>query len=349
VETDRAITALLAATARAWGKVTVHAKSTPGFIVNRLARPFYGEAWRVLQESGGDPASLDAVMRDCGGFPMGPFELMDLIGHDVNLAVTQSVFEATFFDRRYTPSLPQQELVRAGRLGRKRGRGIYDYRDDTALPAAQVEPGADPVSRVVLVGSLGLATPIVTRLESAGVDVVRVQGKAGGPGWLEIGSARLMLSDGRPATRRALEEGHQHLVLFDLALDYAATPRLGLARADQCGDAAFRTLCATLSRAGFACTPIDDVAGLIVLRTVTMLVNEAADAVATGICSVDAVDEAMRHGVNYPRGPMAWAEAVGLDFFAHALGNLRDHYGEERYRTSVLIQRRGWTGRGFKE
>jgi 3-hydroxybutyryl-CoA dehydrogenase len=349
VETDPAITALLAATARAWGKVTVHAKSTPGFIVNRLARPFYGEAWRVLQEAGGDPASLDAVMRDCGGFPMGPFELMDLIGHDVNLAVTQSVFDATFFDRRYTPSLPQQELVRAGRLGRKRGRGIYDYRDDTALPAAQVEPGADPVSRVVLVGSLGLATPIVTRLESAGVDVVRVQGKAGGPGWLEIGSARLMLSDGRPATRRALEEGHQHLVLFDLALDYAATPRLGLARADQCGDAAFRTLCATLSRAGFACTPIDDVAGLIVLRTVTMLVNEAADAVATGICSVDAVDEAMRHGVNYPRGPMAWAEAVGLDFFARALGNLRDHYGEERYRTSVLIQRRGWTGRGFKE
>ena len=90
-------------------------------------------------------------------------------------------------------------------------------------------------------------------------------------------------------------------------------------------------------------------AGLIVLRTVAMLVNEAADAVATGICSVDAVDEAMRHGVNYPRGPMAWAEAVGLDFFARALANLRGHYGEERYRTSVLIQRRGWTGRGFNE
>lgn len=349
VETDAAITAQLAATARAWGKTTVHARSTPGFIVNRLARPFYGEAWRVLLEAGGDPASMDAVMRDCGGFPMGPFELMDLIGHDVNLAVTQSVFEATFFDRRYTPSLAQQELVRAGRLGRKRGRGIYDYRDGATPPAPRVEAGAEPARRVVLVGSLGLATPIVTRLENAGVDVVRVQGQAGASGWLEIGSARLMLSDGRPATQRATQEQHRHLVLFDLALDYATTPRLGLARADVCGDAAFRSVCATLTRAGFACTPLDDVAGLIVLRTVAMLVNEAADAVATGICSVDAVDEAMRHGVNYPRGPMAWAEAVGLDFFARTLANLRTHYGEERYRTSVLIQRRGWTGRGFNE
>lgn len=353
VETDPAVTAMLAATARAWGKVTVHARSTPGFIVNRLARPFYGEAWRVLAESGGrdstDAASIDAIVRDCGGFPMGPFKLMDLIGHDVNLAVTQSVFEATFYDRRYTPSLAQQELVRAGRLGRKRGRGIYDYRDGAAPPAPRVEPGAEPAQRVVLVGSLGLATPIVTRLEKAGIDVVRMQGKDGAPGWLEIGSARLMLTDGRPATRRAVEEGQRHLVLFDLALDYATTPRLGLARGDLCGDAAFRSVCATLAQAGFACTPLDDVAGLIVLRTVAMLVNEAADAVATGICSVDAVDEAMRHGVNYPRGPMAWAEAVGLDFFARALANLRDHSGEERYRTSVLIQRRGWTERGFKE
>jgi 3-hydroxybutyryl-CoA dehydrogenase len=245
--------------------------------------------------------------------------------------------------------LAQQELVRAGRLGRKRGRGIYDYRDGAQPPAPRVDAGAEAARRVVLVGSLGLATPIVSRLEAAGIDVVRVQGKAGVPGWLEIGSARLMLSDGRPATRRALEDEHGHLVLFDLALDYAATPRLGLARADQCGDAAFRSVCATLTAAGYACTPLDDVAGLIVLRTVAMLVNEAADAVATGICSVDAVDEAMRHGVNYPRGPMAWAEAVGLDFFARALANLRDHYGEERYRTSVLIQRRGWTGRGFNE
>lgn len=349
VQTDPQVAERVAATAQRWGKHTVFARSTPGFIVNRLARPFYAEAWRAYTESVADCATLDAIVRDCGGFPMGPFELMDLIGHDVNLAVTRSVFDSTFGDRRYAPALAQVELVRAGRLGRKSGQGIYDYRDGAAKPEPQVEPGADPVARIVAVGSLGLATPIITRLEAAGIDVVRVQGQAGAAGWLEIGPARLMLSDGRPATRRAVEDGHRHLVLFDLALDYATTPRLGLAPADPCGAAAFRTVCATLTRAGFACSRLDDAAGLIVLRIIAALVNEASDAVAYGICTADAIDDAMRHGVNYPRGPMAWAEAVGLDFFARVLANLREHYGEERYRTSVLIQRRGWTQRGFRE
>ncbi len=349
VQTDPRIAERIAATAQRWGKHTVFARSTPGFIVNRLARPFYAEAWRAYTENVADAATLDAIVRDCGGFPMGPFELMDLIGHDVNLAVTRSVFDATFGDRRYAPALAQVELVRAGRLGRKSGQGIYDYRDGAAKPGPQVEPGADPVARIVAVGSLGLATPIIARLEAAGIDVVRVQGQTGAAGWLEIGPARLMLSDGRPATRRAVEEGHRHLVLFDLALDYATTPRLGLAPADQCGSAAFRTVCATLARAGFACSRLDDAAGLIVLRIIAALVNEASDAVAYGICTADAIDDAMRYGVNYPRGPMAWAEAVGLDYFARVLANLREHYGEERYRTSVLIQRRGWTQRGFSE
>jgi 3-hydroxybutyryl-CoA dehydrogenase len=338
-------------TAESWGKKPAYAKSTPGFIVNRIARPFYGEAWRAYTEGAADPATIDAVVRDCGGFPMGPFELMDLIGHDINFAVTRSVFEATFGDRRYAPSLAQHELVRAGRLGRKTGRGIYDHRAGTSKPAPSVEPGSEPVQRIVAIGSLGIATPIITRLENAGVDIVRVQGPRGAQtasaGWLEIGEARLMLTDGRPATRRAAEERHEHLVLFDLALDYATTPRLGLARADQCGPAAFRTVCATLTRGGFACSPLDDVAGLVVLRLIAMLVNEAADAVLHGICSVEAIDVAMRYGVNYPRGPMAWSEQVGLAVFARALANLREHYGEERYRTSALIARKGYTGAGF--
>jgi 3-hydroxybutyryl-CoA dehydrogenase len=280
---------------------------------------------------------------------MGPFELMDLVGHDVNFAVTRSVFDATFGDRRYTPALAQQELVRAGWLGRKSGRGIYDYRPGAVRTEPKVEAGSDPVTRVTLVGSLGIATPILTRMEGAGIEVVRVENRNHTAGWLEIGSARLMLSDGRCATERALDVDCPQLVLFDLVLDYATAPRLALARADQCGEAAIRTACATLARAGFACARIDDVAGMVVLRTIAMLVNEAADAVAYGICTADGIDESMRHGVNYPRGPMAWAEAVGLDYFALVIGNLRAHYGEERYRTSVLIQRRGWIGAGFEE
>ncbi|MBN3835285.1 3-hydroxyacyl-CoA dehydrogenase NAD-binding domain-containing protein, partial [Burkholderia sp. Ac-20344] len=133
----------LVATAAAWGKQPVMAKSTPGFIVNRVARPYYAEALRVLNEQGGAPASIDAVMREAGGFRMGPFELMDLIGHDVNFAVTESVFRAYFNDPRYTPSLIQQELVNAGFLGRKSGRGFYAYADGATPPAPDLEAPRD--------------------------------------------------------------------------------------------------------------------------------------------------------------------------------------------------------------
>jgi 3-hydroxybutyryl-CoA dehydrogenase len=108
-------------------------------------------------------------------------------------------------------------------------------------------------------------------------------------------------------------------------------------------------VCATLGEAGFACSPLDDVAGLVVMRLIAMLVNEAADAVLLGTCSAQAIDVAMRYGVNYPRGPMEWAEQVGLRVFARALANLREHTGEERYRTSALITRKGYTGAGFHE
>ncbi|HKW49774.1 MAG TPA: 3-hydroxyacyl-CoA dehydrogenase NAD-binding domain-containing protein [Gemmatimonadaceae bacterium] len=117
-----------------WKKIPVIASDTPGFIVNRIARPFYGEALRLLDEGVADVATIDWAMRELGGFRMGPFELMDFIGNDVNYAVTRSVFEAFFFDPRYRPSLTQRRLVEAGFLGRKSGRGYYDYRQGASKP-----------------------------------------------------------------------------------------------------------------------------------------------------------------------------------------------------------------------
>ncbi|MFF5422701.1 3-hydroxyacyl-CoA dehydrogenase NAD-binding domain-containing protein, partial [Streptomyces misionensis] len=108
-------------TMKTWGKTPVRCADTPGFIVNRIARPFYAEAFRVYEERGADPATIDAVLRECGGFRMGPFELTDLIGQDVNEAVTRSVWDSFFQDPKFTPSLAQRRLVESGRLGRKTG------------------------------------------------------------------------------------------------------------------------------------------------------------------------------------------------------------------------------------
>jgi 3-hydroxybutyryl-CoA dehydrogenase len=118
-----------------WKKLPVRASDTPGFIVNRIARPFYGESIRMLEEGVADVPTIDWAMKELGGFRMGPFELMDFIGNDVNYAVTSSVFEAMFYDPRYRPSLTQRRLVEAGFLGKKSGRGYYDHRADAVQPA----------------------------------------------------------------------------------------------------------------------------------------------------------------------------------------------------------------------
>ncbi|MDY7094479.1 MAG: 3-hydroxyacyl-CoA dehydrogenase NAD-binding domain-containing protein [Acidobacteriota bacterium] len=120
-----------------WGKTVVEAQDTPGFIVNRVARPFYGESLRLVEEGIASPATVDWALKELGGFPMGPFELMDLVGNDVSLKVTETVFHEMGYDPRYRPSLLQRRLVQAGRLGRKSGRGFYDYRDDTERPAPE--------------------------------------------------------------------------------------------------------------------------------------------------------------------------------------------------------------------
>lgn len=343
------------ATAAAWGKSPVHAKSTPGFIVNRVARPFYAEGLRLLLEQAADPATLDAVMREAGGFRMGPFELMDLIGHDVNFSVTQSVYHAYFGDPRFTPSVLQQEMVDAGFLGRKSGRGFYDYsagsvKAEPQTEAPRVRPDAVGISMEP--GVTGAVTePLERRLRSAGFNVAHRKplpnsSENEAPAF-HCNGAALFLTDGRSATERAAANKHPDTVLYDLVLDYDNAKRIALARADQCSDAAYNAVVGLLQAAGLAVTRLEDVPGMAVMRTVAMLANEAADAVNQGVCSAQAVDIAMQKGVNYPRGPLAWADSVGVAHVATVLSNLAAGYGEDRYRVSPLLRRKVASGGRF--
>lgn len=216
----------------AWGKSPVLAKDTPGFIVNRVARPFYGEALRIYDEGAADIATIDWAMREIGRFRMGPFELMDFIGHDVNYVVTRTVWEAMYFDPRFKPSLTQLRLLEAGRLGRKSGQGFYDYRPGAVAPQAQED--------------------------------------------------RLL------------------------------------------GERIFE-------------------------RVLAMIVNEAADAVLYGVSTVDGIDAAMTLGVNYPKGPLAWADELGVKRIVAVLDGLMNEYDEDRYRVSPVLRRLGGSGGRFKE
>jgi len=340
IATSQAVADTVYATAEAWGKNPVHAKSTPGFIVNRVARPYYAEALRLLLEQAGDPATIDAVLRDCGAFRMGPFELMDLIGHDVNFSVTNSVYDAYFGDPRFTPSILQQELVNAGFLGRKSGRGFYRYGEGVDKPAPQLEaPQAKPQSVSIVGNESSAIAALAARFSAAGIDLQREETLDATPGFVCRGAA-VYLTDGRSATERAAEGWHDDTIVYDLLLDAAGATRIALAKADQCSMEAYYAVVGLFQAAGFAVTRLDDVPGMAVMRTVAMLANEAADAVNQGVCNARAVDIAMQKGVNYPRGPLAWADSIGLQQVVTVLTNLAATYGEDRYRVSPLLRRK---------
>ena len=232
--TDPQVAAMIAAVATEWRKTPVRVASTPGFIVNRVARPFYGEALRALEERAADPATIDAVLRESGGFRMGPLELTDLIGQDVNLAVSRSVWKSFGRDPRYAPSLAQQALVDAGRLGRKTGRGFYRHGDGVARPSPATAAAAAAPAQVRVFGDWGAWRPLWKRLSRAGVRVSRGDlGDSPDPHADLSGGALLVPTDGRMATERSAATGHP-VIAVDLALDPMTATRFAVAPSAGC-------------------------------------------------------------------------------------------------------------------
>ncbi|PWL16485.1 3-hydroxyacyl-CoA dehydrogenase [Falsochrobactrum shanghaiense] len=310
VATDGEVARTVKSTAEQWGKVAIHTKSTPGFIVNRVARPYYAEALRLLEEQVADAATLDALLTEGGGFRMGPFALMDLIGHDVNYQVTLSVFEAFYHDPRFRPSIVQLELVNAGRFGRKSGRGFfrYDGSDDNPQPVAAEAPVGTTTIQQFSLGAMSTFK---------GVTIAPTDGRT---------AAEVAASMGAPA------------IIYDLFKAEGAS-RLGFTASSDTPEEVIESFVATMAERDVKTTRLPDWPGLVVMRTVVMLANEGFEAVMQAVSDEAGVDAAMRFGVNYPKGPITWAREIGLQRVADIIDNLLRLTGDPRYRVSLGLRR----------
>ncbi|MET8958321.1 3-hydroxyacyl-CoA dehydrogenase [Streptomyces sp. NPDC004074] len=321
--------------ARAWGKTPVACADTPGFIVNRIARPFYAEAFAVLEAQAADPATIDAVLRGSGGFRMGAFELTDLIGQDVNESVTRSVWESFFHDVRFTPSLAQRRLVESGRLGRKSGQGWYDYADDAERSEPHTAERAQPPAYVVAEGDLGPASELLALIREAGIGV-REDDEDHGTRLVLPGGGQLALADGQTSVE------FRDVVYFDLALDYRQATRIALSASQDTSHGTLAEAIGLFQALGKDVSVIGDAPGMIVARTVARIVDLAHDAVAKGVATEEDIDTAMRLGVNYPLGPFEWSRRLGRSWAYDLLDDLHMRDPSGRYAPSLALYRHAY-------
>jgi 3-hydroxybutyryl-CoA dehydrogenase len=322
-------------TARAWGKTPVACADTPGFIVNRIARPFYAEAFAVHEAQGADPATIDAVLRESGGFRMGAFELTDLIGQDVNESVTHSVWQSFFQDVRFTPSLAQRRLVESGRLGRKSGHGWYDYADGAERPEPHTAEKEQPPARVTVEGDLGPAAELLTLIREAGIQV-HEEDEDHGTRLLLPSGGQLVLADGQTSVE------FRDVVYFDLALDYRKATRIALSAAQDTSPRTLAEATGLFQALGKDVSVIRDVPGMIVARTVARIIDLAHDAVAKGVATEEDIDTAMRLGVNYPLGPFEWSRRLGRGWAYDLLEELHLRDPSGRYAPSLALYRHSY-------
>ena len=314
---------------KAWKKIPVKANSTPGFIVNRVARSFYGEPLKMLQEQLASFYHIDAVMTEAAGFRMGPFALMDLIGIDINYAVSQTVYQAMFNDPRFRPSLIQGEMVNANTLGKKTSQGFYNHQDGAAKPKAEYAHSEAEFDQITVPENETFFSEMFCSFEHnnrkwKGDQVI-------------ISGCHILLADGRLARDIELQTG-KPTCLVDLSFDYSKSQSVNVCFGPQVNTYMQNRIVAVFNHINKKVLVSKDQPGLIALRTIVMLINEAADAVFNGVCSAKDVDLAMRYGVNYPKGLLAFAAQLGWSHVAQTLENLQQWFGDDRYRLSPYIR-----------
>jgi 3-hydroxybutyryl-CoA dehydrogenase len=356
------------ATGAAMGKHVIDAADGPGFLVNRCNRPFGLEALRLLGDRIAGVETIDRIVRRGGGFRMGPFELQDLVGIDTGLEVSKSFYELSFGEPRWRPSPLSARMVAAGRLGRKSGRGWYAYdgQEGIPAPAGDPEPGAPGGGGrrlVAIAGDVAIAHELRGLAAQAGFDARNQADAEGEVPWLVLDCGadpdEPPLQGGPVAILCA--EGSLHVLdPSGGAVGFHALPPLDdcrlveLTRGPETITAAADRAEAFFRHLGKDVAWVGDAPGLVLGRIVCQLVNEAAFAVGEGVGEAADVDAGMVLGLNHPRGPLAWADAIGLDHVLAVLDALHEELGEERYRAAPLLRRLvahgrlGWaTGAGF--
>jgi 3-hydroxybutyryl-CoA dehydrogenase len=354
---DRTQAALMALVVRL-GKTPVETADTPGFIVNRVARPFYGEALRVLGEGTATVEQIDTLVERGAGFRMGPFRLMDLIGLDVNLAATTSMWEQTFGEPRYRPHPIQVRLVQQGDLGRKTGRGFYRYGVEPESPPAEPEPPEAEAGGLVVLSEGTWAPGLAERAAAAGFATREAHGDppraafvvAGREEGAEAIVARLdralpadvpllvQTSDQTLADVVVRAQHHERVFGFD-GLFAASGPVLSLVGRAEALHPARRRLEEVLAALGARPIWIGDGAGMVLPRLQAMLANEAMFALEEGTADESTIDLAMHLGANYPIGPLTWLRRVGPRKVLRVLEHLRTVFADERYRVAPLLRR----------
>jgi len=344
------------ATGRAMGKRVIDAADGPGFLVNRCNRPFGLEALRLLAERIADGPTIDRIVRLGGGYRMGPFELMDLVGVDVGLEVSKSFYAQSFGEPRWRPSPITQRMVDAGRHGRKAGRGYYEYRSGEHRPDDPETPAVGGGEGLVVVAGAGtLVDELLEAAGGAGWDARRADEGGGETANLVlVGSRRDAGALDLPDGPRALLCDNGSLASQDVdgtAVGFHVLPPLGqsrlveLTRGPRSSEAASGAAERFFTTLGKHVEWVGDAPGLVLGRIVSQLVNECAFALGEGVGSAEDIDAGMVLGLNHPRGPLQWADAMDVEHVLNVLRALHLHYGEERYRTAPELTRMFFEGR----
>ncbi len=334
-DTSDQVIAFLNALGTRMGRVPVTVKDAPGFLVNLGGRAYTTEAMRLLHERVATPPEIDAVMRDCCGFRMGPLELADLTGIDVNYPVSQFIYDGYNQDPRLKTSFPHRALLEAGRLGRKSGQGNYSYDDKgrrTDEATGDHVTTAAPAAALVLNEVDETAQPFL-----AGLGAKLLESDDGKSPIV----AELL---GEDCTTHAIrtEVDHRRLVGLDLSCD--TSKRVTIMTAPGADPAMRDAVAALMARSGRAVTAINDSPGFIAQRMRAMVANLGCEMAQIGIAAPDQIDLAMRLGLNYPQGPLELAEHMGLEDTLAILERAQSITGDDRYRPSLWLKRRAGLG-----